>query len=255
MNINRRSTYPDGKVHLARNPYGIVDREFGVVKVERGDGSLMALMVNYPCHGVAIYHSNLKVSGDAPGSVTRYIEEKLGNGVTAMYLNGAAGDVEPVYTCMLDFRDKNFELDILGIMLGNDVLDMYKDIDVRDDVEIETIQKVVNLPRKESETGESGPTAPFNVSVLRVNDIVFAGASGEVFNQIGINIKHMSPYVKTLFTGYCNGKSGYLPTKDAFPEGGYEVDVTHTTEDGEWLFTHSVVEILRKMKGLSELRE
>ncbi|HUU28373.1 MAG TPA: neutral/alkaline non-lysosomal ceramidase N-terminal domain-containing protein [archaeon] len=251
MNINRRATYPDGKVYLARDPYGIVDREFSVIRIEKYDGSLMAVAVNYPCHGVALFMNNLKISGDAPGSVTRYLEKKLGNGVTAMYLNGAAGDVEPVYTCMKDFIYTNFNLDILGIILGDDVLDICNDLEVTGQVEIETVQKVINIPRKESEIEKHGPAVPFRVSLLRLNDLVLAGASAEVFTQIGINIKHMSPYPKTLFVGYCNGSSGYLPTKTAFPEGGYEIDVTHATPDGEWLFTQSVVELLRKMKSMN----
>ena len=58
----------------------------------------------------------------------------------------------------------------------------------------------------------------------RVGDVAVVGLGGEVFNDIGKAIKAASPFPHTLIITHCNGSAGYLPTKEACPEGGYGVD-------------------------------
>ena len=44
-----------------------------------------------------------------------------------------------------------------------------------------------------------------------------------MFNEIGRAIKTASPFQHTFVITHCNGSSGYLPTRPAYDEGGYEV--------------------------------
>ena len=60
----------------------------------------------------------------------------------------------------------------------------------------------------------------------RVGDVAVVGLGGEVFNEIGKAIKTASPFPHTLIITHCNGTAGYLPTKEAYPEGGYEVETS-----------------------------
>ena len=46
---------------------------------------------------------------------------------------------------------------------------------------------------------------------------------GELFNEIGRRIVAKSPFAHTLFAGYTNGSIDYVPTREAYAEGGYEV--------------------------------
>jgi len=46
---------------------------------------------------------------------------------------------------------------------------------------------------------------------------------GELFAEIGTAIKRASPFVVTCIAGYSNGSIGYIPTRRAYAEGGYEV--------------------------------
>jgi len=61
------------------------------------------------------------------------------------------------------------------------------------------------------------------VQVLRVGGLCLATVSGEPFFEIGERIRRSSPAHNTWALGYCNAYSGYLPTRRAFREGGYEV--------------------------------
>jgi len=44
-----------------------------------------------------------------------------------------------------------------------------------------------------------------------------------VFNEIGRAIKAASPFKHTFVITHCNGGAGYLPTRQSYPQGGYEV--------------------------------
>ena len=58
---------------------------------------------------------------------------------------------------------------------------------------------------------------------IRIGSVAFLSLPDEPFIEIGQEIAAASPFPHTLFSGYSNGNSGYLPTRAAFDEGGYEV--------------------------------
>ena len=77
-NINRRAKDVDGKISLGLNPDGPVDRQIGLIRLERPDGTPIALVANYAIHGTVLSGRSEVISGDAPGVVSAYVEEKLG---------------------------------------------------------------------------------------------------------------------------------------------------------------------------------
>jgi neutral ceramidase len=70
------------------------DPAVGVLRVERADGTPLAALTHYACHAVVMGGGNQAVSGDFPGYASRQLEEALG--VTALYAQGGAGDVNPL---------------------------------------------------------------------------------------------------------------------------------------------------------------
>lgn len=67
---------------------------------------------------------------------------------------------------------------------------------------------------------------PIEVQAIRIGDAVLLGIPGEAFTQIGLRVKALSPRQPVLVAGYANGFVGYIPTEEAFKEGGYEVTTT-----------------------------
>lgn len=57
-------------------------------------------------------------------------------------------------------------------------------------------------------------------------DIAFLAIAAEPFSEIGRRVKDASPFRYTLFSGYSNVGWAYMPTADAYPLGGYEVEVS-----------------------------
>ena len=55
------------------------------------------------------------------------------------------------------------------------------------------------------------------VQVFRLDDdTAIVGLPGEVFVELGLAIKHASPFRTTLVIELCNNDIGYVPTKKAF---------------------------------------
>ena len=61
---------------------------------------------------------------------------------------------------------------------------------------------------------------------IRIGDVALVGFPGEPFAELGAQVKARSPFPHTLFSGYTNDYLGYLPTTEAYPDGGYEVDTS-----------------------------
>jgi len=63
---------------------------------------------------------------------------------------------------------------------------------------------------------------PIELQGIRINDAVFVAVPAEVFVEIGLQLKRTAAY-NLFIVGIANGYIGYLPTKEAYDVGGYEV--------------------------------
>lgn len=63
---------------------------------------------------------------------------------------------------------------------------------------------------------------PIELQGFRLGKAAFVAIPGEVFVEIGLTLKQQSPHM-TFVVGIANGYIGYLPTRQAYAVGGYEV--------------------------------
>ena len=63
---------------------------------------------------------------------------------------------------------------------------------------------------------------PVPVTVIRIGDMAFVGFGGEAFTAYGQLIRDLVPESFVVCSVCANGYEGYLPTADAFQQGGYE---------------------------------
>jgi Neutral/alkaline non-lysosomal ceramidase, N-terminal len=97
LNVNRNIIDPKTKQWWEGPNYdGPSDKTVGVVKFETLTGEPIAVYYNYAMHGVTVGQLD-KVSGDAPGEVSKYIEDSLDDKAVALWSSGAAGDQNPIY--------------------------------------------------------------------------------------------------------------------------------------------------------------
>jgi hypothetical protein len=59
------------------------------------DDTVVGTIVNFACHATVLEHDNMEYSADFPGAVCRSVEREVGG--QALYLQGACGDVNPVW--------------------------------------------------------------------------------------------------------------------------------------------------------------
>ena len=74
------------------------------------------------------------------------------------------------------------------------------------------------------ETRQTVDHLDMEIQAARINDAVLVAIPGEIFVDIGLNIKRGSPYPHTFVIEMANGATCYLPTQKAFEKGGYELD-------------------------------
>ncbi|WP_205164682.1 MULTISPECIES: neutral/alkaline non-lysosomal ceramidase N-terminal domain-containing protein [Arenibacter] len=233
-NINRRALDIDGKASLGMNPDGAVDRRIGLMRIDREDGSPLALISNYAIHGTVLGHGNLKISGDAPGIVSEYVEQKIGAPV--LFINGAAGNLAPIYSTYP--TPGSGHLGQFRVLLGDKIIEANRRIlSTTNKVKLNSGAMVVETPRKPnlgwpSDLGNYTRTTDDGLNIVRLpirflninDDVAIWSAPLELFNEISNEIRDRSPFPFTFYFGYTNGWLGYLPTTSAWQHGGYEVE-------------------------------
>lgn len=242
-NINRRARDKNNKTYLGENPDGEIDRKIGLLRLEKEDQSLLALIANYPIHGTVLPPADTTISGDVAGVVSEYVEQRLG--VPLLFINGAEGNVAPIKTF-----SGNFEL--FKTLLGDKIIEANNRIAATTrQVKLSLGSFIFETPRNERLArwpvylSDYLSVLPSGVAMIRmplsflfINDeIAIWSAPCELFCEVSNAVRKKSPFHYTFYYGVTNGTLGYIPTREEFALGGYEVSVTafspNTTEDME----------------------
>jgi len=97
INVNRNIIDPKTRRWWEGPNYeGPSDKTVAVIKFETLTGEPIAVYYNYAMHAVAAGQLDL-VSGDAPGTTSKYIEDSFDDKIVALWSSGAAGDQNPIY--------------------------------------------------------------------------------------------------------------------------------------------------------------
>jgi neutral ceramidase len=97
INVNRNIIDPKTRRWWEGPNYdGPSDKTVAVVKFETLSGEPIAVYYNYAMHAVALGQLD-KVSADAPGAASKYIEDSFDDKIVAVWSTGAAGDQNPIY--------------------------------------------------------------------------------------------------------------------------------------------------------------
>jgi len=154
ISMNRTLQLKNGKAWTIRhtNPcppdeevvgVGPMDPEIGVLRIDRMDGSPKAVVYNFACHPYVTVPMG-GVTADFPGFSSQVIEENLGEGVMALFLQGAGGDITPVLYKDVD-RPRDSEPQ--GVMLGLSTLKAVRGIETEEGA-LRVVNETVALPRK-----------------------------------------------------------------------------------------------------------
>jgi neutral ceramidase len=213
-----------------RVPYGPVDPEFMLLRVTDGSGAPKALVVHYGVHAVVLGPSNCKYSADYPGAMKARIEKEM-PGVEAMFVQGAAGDVNPLFLARSGKEDDDFlVVKKMGETLAGEVLRAAKAMPPaepnRDMIRAET--ESLEFPDRWDPAKK--PVRLSIATVLLNRDMAIAAMPGEPLHRLQTEWKQRAEVAYPFFYGYtytAGGEwPGYIPDLRSAAHGGYGADTS-----------------------------
>ncbi len=82
---------------------------------------------------------------------------------------------------------------------------------------------------------------------ITFGDMALVGCNIEPFCEIGMDVKHRSPFPMTFMSGYTNGRMAYMATAEEWPKGGYEVENSPFGQSAAKVLTEEVLDTLQKL--------
>ncbi|WP_294399836.1 hypothetical protein [Prosthecobacter sp.] len=151
---NRRLYMKDGSTVDMRRAYsmprdedvasvGPIDPQVGLLRLDRMDGTPLAVLYQFACHPIMNPPSK-GCSADYPGFASKVIEEALGGGAMAFFVQGCGGDINPVR-----YKEVTRPADAepLGTMLGATVLAAARQIVTKGDGVLKVSNATIEVPR------------------------------------------------------------------------------------------------------------
>lgn len=233
-----------------RLPSAPLDPTVNVLGVRDAAGSTRAVLVNYACHPSVLGPDNLAWSADYPGALRRHLESQV-PGALALFVQGAAGDINP-------YRDKELggegfaAVEEMGKALGERVVVLLRRAARMDAVPLKAAAETLRVRHRwnPAESIDIGITAG-----LLGRQLCFLALPGEPFVEHQITFRAKSECRYAMLFGYSYSApgvwAGYLPTILAAVEGGYGADFNTSVEvgAGETLIDRGVVHLFR-LRGL-----
>ncbi|MGE7883873.1 neutral/alkaline non-lysosomal ceramidase N-terminal domain-containing protein [Bacillus sp. NPDC094077] len=288
IGVNRRERTSDGKAKMGTNIEGVVDNRIGMLAIRDAETKeLSGIVVFCTAHPNVLKGDSDVLSADYPG-MTREILEKILN-CHVIIVQGAAGNVNAKY------RGSREALKQMAYMLSGHVLTMLPTVTyspilnlrtisstmqmrLKDIPEIDEIRSMAQLAEKQwgVNTDEwftivlekykqniRQLSIDLEIQLVQINDGMFSGIPMEPFSETALEMKEGLQNELAFFGGYTNGYIGYLPTKDEYAYGGYEVELNPVVygpvtnllmppeEDTADLIVQKVIE--RNKKELSDI--
>jgi hypothetical protein len=228
-------------------PISPVDRSVPVLRVERADGSLLAVLFGYACHNTTLTAEFNAVAGDYAGFAQEQLQQAY-PGATALFLMLCGGDQNPHPRSKAELapqHGKTLAGAVQAVLAKPASLEAVEG-DIRGSLRFERLpfapharadfeagrnhENIYQKRRAEwvlgrMDKGEDLSAVDYPVQVLRVGErFGLVGLGGEVVVDYGLNIKKAYPGLRLVVAGYTNDVMCYIPTKRVLAEGGYEAD-------------------------------
>lgn len=224
-----------------RIPFGPVDPEIGVIRIDDEQGQPRVILMNYACHADIVCF-NYAVSADYPGVACRKVEEAFGHDVNCLFVQGAGGNIESLQiSSRRKGPDDPFQTDYApmertGELLAFQVVKLAKSLGTAPTgAGTSTATGAPTLQLLEDSlhfTGRFNKKLDYNVHLSTIiinNSIAIAACPGELFVQLQLDWKKKMELagVTPLLFGYTWSKGnwpGYIADVRSAALGGYGAD-------------------------------
>jgi neutral ceramidase len=226
-----------------RIPFGPVDPEVGVIRIDDLQGRPRVILMNYACHADVVCF-NYAISADYPGVAARKVEEAFGHEINCLFVQGAGGNVEPLMissrrTGATDpFQTDYAPMERMGELLAAETVKLAKSL-------IPPAPDAGSVMRYMDDsllfTARFDKTKQYNVHITTVlidSHIVIAACPGELFSTLQLDWKQkmaMDQANPFLFGYTWSGGDwpGYVADIRSAAQGGFGADQdAHIIEPG-----------------------
>lgn len=239
-----------------------VDKELIVTRIDLTDGKPLAVLVNWTAHPTFLGGKDMLVSGEWPGYLQSELQDLIGNGVTAMFYNGAEGDQSPILNEATGGYKK---IEIYGKKIAVIAFDLFNEIKPRKVKDFKYSYNTITLPEHTAhpafmKTGGDeyglnentvkivmkmlGPTE-VGLGAVRIGDLIISGVPGEMTAELGMKVKKSikSSGVKYVaIGGLANEWISYILSRDQYINGeGYESSVSFYGPDLGSIISNEII--------------
>jgi neutral ceramidase len=232
LSYNRLVLRDDGRARANfsnpdRVPYGPVDPKFMLLRVEDETGAARALLVQYACHAVITGPTSCKYSADFPGVLQARVDTAL-PGIQCMFIQGVAGDINPLLQGRTGDEQK-------GSLLAAEVIKANRSLRSAspDSYSIQSASETLRF----TDRWNKEKSIEVGIAAVLVNhEIAIAAMPGEPFHKLQTMWKSQADVPSPLFFGYTYAGSGtwpgYIPDLRSAAYGGYGADASTRIEVG-----------------------
>ena len=276
-NRNRDVKLQDGW-WIGEGGQGLTDHTVSVFRLNRKDGTPLAVLFHYAVQSSVLDGSELNAGGkavtpDLAGIASDYIEKKYKEaGTVGLFLVGAAGDQCPVEKTFnetfvqgervrKDLHEEGFGIcERLGESLGKTVCSVMQGIvccDIAGKIKYGNARFFVPGKEMERELKKLHPVKEtvytptedkeVEVEAVCVGELVLIGVKPELNCCTGIAVSGFSPFRNTLICTMVNGASKYMADKKSYDRFTYEAMNSPFGKGAAELLTKQSVTLLENM--------
>jgi hypothetical protein len=246
--VNRRVRQGDGDYGFGANPEGVADPDVPVLLVESTDGKPLAVAFTYACHNTTVRNGHngfYRYHPDYAGVAAAQIEARF-PGSTAIYVTGAAGEIDPqpqggveqaerhgktLADVVLAVLDRQGRRPVRGplnaayreIMLPLDMIPSRAKYTELSTSPVSYRRRHAHQILAQMEAGTLPKEVPLPIQVWRFGeDLTLIALAGEVGVDYALRLKREFGADRVWPVAYANEVPCYIPSERVLKEGGYE---------------------------------
>ena len=267
-------------------PAGPTDPSVPVVLFETLDKQPkpLATYVNFAMHLDTV--GGMYYSADYPFTLARSLSAVTGDDAVTLFTTGTCGDINHINVGSDKPQKGHAEAARIGTRLAAEVLRTFDNLAPAADGPLRVSSAMVELPLPPVSADEVaaaklvvadvdagkkpapkfldqvqafkaidvatrlGKPLAVEVQVISLgDDLAWVSLPGEIFVDLGLQIKRGSPFKQTMIAELANGSIGYVPTRVAYAEGNYEVvSARCATGSGEKLVDEALKQLREQFK-------
>lgn len=260
---------------------GPIDPDVALVYFDSPRGVPIGSYVNFAMHPDTV--GGLEFSADYAFTLAKLLGDYKGTNMVTVFANGACGNINHVDVNWAGAQKGYVEAARLGTILAGNVLKGYTRMSSASAGPLRMRSEIVKLPLPELKPGDvegaralaarvgttnapkfleqvnafkvldvaarNGQPQEVEVQVIALgDDVAWVSLPGEIFVELGLEIKEKSPFRHTLIAELANGSIGYIPNKKAYAQGNYEPTSARCAQGSGEMLVESALKLLRAAK-------